>query len=128
MHDAIRVMQLRMGAAGAIARALQLHGHSSEEVLWAALFALAVLVREGSAPNRPALRAAAAAGILPLLHSCMAQYKVNTLASMCHRYVSFWILNHLHSIFSIPFPAAMPREGSLWRLFLLQWRGGRHCR
>lgn len=79
MHDAIRAMQLRMGAAAAIARALQLHGRTSEEVLWAALFALAVLVREGSAPNRPALRSAAVAGILPLLHSCMAQYKVGRL-------------------------------------------------
>ena len=46
------------------------------QVLWAALFALAVLVREGSAPHSLALRSTAAAGMLPLLQSCMAAYKV----------------------------------------------------
>lgn len=48
------------------------------QVLWAALFALAVLVREGSAPHSLALRSTAAAGMLPLLQSCMAAYKVRT--------------------------------------------------
>jgi hypothetical protein len=77
VHDAIRSLQLRLGAADAIARALRVHGSGSEEVLWAALFSLAVLVREGSAPNRPAVRAAASAGLLPLLQSCMGHYKVS---------------------------------------------------
>ena len=46
------------------------------QVLWAALFSLAVLVREGTPPHDAALRAAAAAGLLPLLRACMAAYRV----------------------------------------------------
>ncbi len=57
---------------------LLMHPLSLWQVLWAALFALAVLVREGSAPHSLALRSTAAAGILPLLQSCMAAYKVRT--------------------------------------------------
>ncbi|BDA46284.1 hypothetical protein COCOBI_08-3760 [Coccomyxa sp. Obi] len=80
MHDAIRDRQLRLGAARAIARALERHGRVNEEVLWAALFALAVLVREGSAPHSLALRSTAATGMLPLLQSCMAAYKAKAAA------------------------------------------------
>ena len=57
---------------------LLMHPLSLWQVLWAALFALAVLVREGSAPHSLALRSTAAAGMLPLLQSCMAAYKVRT--------------------------------------------------
>lgn len=79
IHDAIRAMQLRAGVAGAVSRALAGHGRGSEEVLWAALFALAVLVREGGAPHARALRAAAA-GVLPLLRACMHAYKARAPA------------------------------------------------
>ena len=47
-----------------------------QQVIWAALFALAVLVREGSTPHSPALRAIAACGMLPILNACMSDYKV----------------------------------------------------
>ena len=46
------------------------------QVIWAALFALAVLVREGSTPHSPALRAIAAAGVLPILEAVLKGYKV----------------------------------------------------
>ena len=48
----------------------------TQQVIWAALFALAVLVREGSTPHSPALRAIAACGMLPILNACMSDYKV----------------------------------------------------
>ncbi|CAL5227738.1 g10754 [Coccomyxa viridis] len=74
-HDHIRSMQLQIGVPKAIARALQQWGSSSDEVIWAALFALAVLVREGSTPHSPALRAIAAAGVLPILQTVLSNYK-----------------------------------------------------
>ena len=48
------------------------------QVIWAALFALAVLVREGSTPHSPALRAIAAAGVLPILEAVLRDYKVSS--------------------------------------------------
>ena len=48
----------------------------TQQVIWAALFALAVLVRGGSTPHSPALRAIAACGMLPILNACMSDYKV----------------------------------------------------
>ncbi|CAK0751193.1 hypothetical protein CVIRNUC_002049 [Coccomyxa viridis] len=75
IHDTIRSMQLQIGVPRAIARALRRWGNSSDEVIWAALFALAVLVREGSTPHSPALRAIAACGMLPILNACMSNYK-----------------------------------------------------
>ena len=52
-------------------------GDVTQQVIWAALFALAVLVREGSTPHSPALRAIAACGMLPILNACMSDYKVH---------------------------------------------------
>lgn len=49
-----------------------------QQVIWAALFALAVLVREGSTPHSPALRAIAAAGMLPILENVLTDYKVQS--------------------------------------------------
>ena len=51
----------------------------TQQVIWAALFALAVLVREGSTPHSPALRAIAACGMLPILNACMSDYKVQLI-------------------------------------------------
>ena len=53
-----------------------------QQVIWAALFALAVLVREGSTPHSPALRAIAAAGVLPILQTVLRDYKVGFTASL----------------------------------------------
>lgn len=52
------------------------HSSALQQVIWAALFALAVLVREGSTPHSPALRAIAAAGVLPILQTVLGGYKV----------------------------------------------------
>jgi hypothetical protein len=48
----------------------------AQQVIWAALFALAVLLREGSLPHSPALRAVAAVGMLPILEVVLTDYKV----------------------------------------------------
>jgi hypothetical protein len=74
-HDGIRQAQLDQGVARDVARTLSEYGAGSDEVLWAALFALAVLVREGRDPFRPAARAAAAAGTLHILRVAIAKYK-----------------------------------------------------
>ncbi|KAK9817719.1 hypothetical protein WJX72_001212 [[Myrmecia] bisecta] len=75
VHDGIRQRQLEAAAPVQIAAALDMYGSRNEEVLWAALFSLAVLVREGSNPYRPATRAVAAAGVLGHLQRAMADYK-----------------------------------------------------
>lgn len=77
MHDSIRQQQLAAGAPKDVARALRQYGAESDEVLWAALFALAVLVREGGNPYRPATRAVAAAGTLRILQAALQEYKVD---------------------------------------------------
>lgn len=79
MHDAIRQQQLAVGATGRILASLKHWGAQSEEVLWAVLFSLAVLVRDGAQPFQPAIRAVAAAGIPPLLTNALQAYKVRTL-------------------------------------------------
>lgn len=76
MHDAIRQQQLAVGATGRILAALREWGAENEEVLWAVLFSLAVLVRDGADPFQPAIRAVAAAGIPPLLSTALQAYKV----------------------------------------------------
>lgn len=81
VHDAIRQQQLAVGATGRILAALKEWGADNEEVLWAVLFSLAVLVRDGANPFQPAIRAVAAAGIPPLLSSALEFYKVRHLHS-----------------------------------------------
>lgn len=76
MHDAIRQQQLAVGATGRILAALTDWSAENEEVLWAVLFSLAVLVRDGANPFQPAIRAVAAAGIPPLLSVALCTYKV----------------------------------------------------
>ena len=76
VHDAIRQQQLAVGATGRILAAIKEWGAENEEVLWAVLFSLAVLVRDGANPFQPAIRAVAAAGIPPLLSSALQTYKV----------------------------------------------------
>ena len=76
VHDAIRQQQLAVGATGRILAAVKEWGAENEEVLWAVLFSLAVLVRDGANPFQPAIRAVAAAGIPPLLSTALQAYKV----------------------------------------------------
>ena len=86
MHDAIRQQQLDLNTPGLVAAALDLHGSSQEEVLWAALFSLAVLVKEGSRPFQPATRALLKAGMLQLLEGALLEYKVCTQLPSHHSY------------------------------------------
>ncbi len=51
VHDAIRQQQLAVGATGRIHAALKEWRARNEEVLWAVLFSLAVLVRAAMAIN-----------------------------------------------------------------------------
>jgi hypothetical protein len=76
VHDAIRQQQLAVGVIGRILAGLREWGSRNEEVLWAVLFTLAVLVRDGAHPFQPAIRAVAAAGIPPLLTTALQTYKV----------------------------------------------------
>lgn len=76
VHDAIRQHQVEAGVPGLIAGALQRYKGQHEEVLWAALFSLAVLIREGSNPYMLSTEAAVHAGLLPLLQSALKDYEV----------------------------------------------------
>jgi hypothetical protein len=60
VHDAIRQRELEAAAPWRVVRALAAHGGANDDVLWAALFVLAVLVRESSSVFEPAAAAVAA--------------------------------------------------------------------
>ena len=83
MHDAIRQQQLAVGATGRILAALRDWGSENEEILWAVLFSLAVLVRDGANPFQPAIRAVAAAGIPPMLTTALDTYKASWRPLLC---------------------------------------------
>lgn len=98
VHDAIRQQQVEAGVPLLTAAALAKYQGQHEEVLWAALFSLAVLIREGSNPYILSAEAAVQAGLLPLLQSAVKDYEVkapclaavpqfctNTLP-VCYRY------------------------------------------
>ena len=77
VHDAIRIQQVEAGVPALIASALRRYKGEHEEVLWAALFSLAVLIREGSNPYILSTEAAVRAGLLPLLQAALKDYEVN---------------------------------------------------
>lgn len=77
VHDAIRQQQVEAGVPLLTAAALARYEGQHEEVLWAALFSLAVLIREGSNPYILSAEAAVQAGLLPLLQSAVKDYEVN---------------------------------------------------
>lgn len=83
VHDAIRQQQVEAGVPALIAAALTQYQGQHEEVLWAALFSLAVLIREGSNPYILSTEAAVQAGLLPLLQSAVKDYEVTALAGCC---------------------------------------------
>lgn len=78
VHDAIRQQQVEAGVPALIAAALARYQGQHEEVLWAALFSLAVLIREGSNPYILSTEAAVQAGLLPLLQSAVKDYEVTS--------------------------------------------------
>ncbi|GAB4822418.1 hypothetical protein N2152v2_009464 [Parachlorella kessleri] len=75
VHEAIRDLIIRRGAPKAIADALRGLGTLSEDVLWACLFALAVIARESSGSYVDHMVGLAAAGVLPALQAAMAAYR-----------------------------------------------------
>ncbi len=85
VHDAIRQQQLDAGVPALIAAALTKYKGQNEEVLWAALFSLAVLIREGGDPYIASTDASVQAGLLPLLQAALKDYEVTSciLLTVC---------------------------------------------
>lgn len=79
MHDAIRQQQVEAGVPMLIASALTSYQGQHEEVLWAALFSLAVLIREGGQPLILTTTAAVESGLLPLLRVALKDYEVSQI-------------------------------------------------
>ena len=113
VHDAIRQQQVEAGVPALIAAALAQYQGQHEEVLWAALFSLAVLIREGSNPYILSTEAAVQAGLLPLLQSAVKDYEVT---STC------WLLpKHDMAIFQLQFVLLCPVVlcCQLWQLCIV---------
>ena len=81
MHDAIRRQQVEAGVPALIASALTSYEGQNEEVLWAALFSLAVLIKEGGEPYMLSTTAAVNAGLLPLLKVALKDYEVTRFSA-----------------------------------------------
>eukprot|EP00879_Flechtneria_rotunda_P004794 GHRR01005066.1.p1 GENE.GHRR01005066.1~~GHRR01005066.1.p1 ORF type:complete len:626 (+),score=240.90 GHRR01005066.1:617-2494(+) len=75
VHDAIRIRELEAAVPRRVAAALRLHAAVSDDVLWAALFVLAVLARDTSCVFSRASSALAWAGVLRVLEAAVEQYK-----------------------------------------------------
>ena len=71
MHDAIRRQQVEAGVPDLIAKALDSYQGQNEEVLWAALFSLAVLIKEGTSVARCMQTVASYVTEGHMLTSCM---------------------------------------------------------
>lgn len=97
VHDAIRQQQVEAGVPALIAAALRRYQGQHEEVLWAALFSLAVLIREGSNPYIVSTEAAVHAGLLPLLQSAVKDYEVLTPSDSHRPHTTKW---NVHNIFT----------------------------
>jgi hypothetical protein len=62
VHDAIRQRELEAAVPWRVVRALASYGGANDDVLWAALFVLAVLIRDSSSVFASAAAAVARAG------------------------------------------------------------------
>lgn len=84
VHDAIRRRQAAAGLPVLLARVLQQHACGSDEALWACLFCLAVLIKDGSGSMRSqVLRRLAAAGVMEALTGAMDAFKVGRRVGTC---------------------------------------------
>lgn len=63
VHDAVRIRQLEVGVPWRVTAALRNHGIGNDDVLWAVLFMLAVLVRDDSVVYGRASQALIGAGV-----------------------------------------------------------------
>ena len=75
LHDAIRACVITAGAPRALVSVLTDLADDNEEVLWAALFLLAVLLREASPLYVEHVLALASAGMLRALREALAAYR-----------------------------------------------------
>eukprot|EP00878_Enallax_costatus_P017981 GHUV01018907.1.p2 GENE.GHUV01018907.1~~GHUV01018907.1.p2 ORF type:complete len:240 (+),score=114.87 GHUV01018907.1:1031-1750(+) len=75
VHDAIRIRELEAAVPKRVVAALRQHGTSNDDVLWAALFVLAVLVRDNSCVFGRATAVLAHVGVLKVLQSAVDEYK-----------------------------------------------------
>lgn len=77
IHDAIRRRQAAAGLPMLLSHVLQHHARDNDEALWACLFCLAVLIKDGSGSVRSqVLRGLAAAGVADALTAAMDAFKV----------------------------------------------------
>ena len=77
MHDAIRRRQAAAGLPVLLTNVLRQHACGNDEALWACLFCLAVLIKDGSGSLRSlVLRGLAAAGVMEALTAAMDSFKV----------------------------------------------------
>lgn len=74
MHDTIRERLLECGAHLRVAKSLRMFGADNDEVLWAGLFALATLARDGSRYFQKACSSLAQVGLLPILRKVLSAY------------------------------------------------------
>lgn len=74
VHDAVRIRELEAAVPRRVVTALKQHGTSNDDVLWAALFVLAVLVRDNSSVFDRATAALAHAGVLKVKPSLYFLY------------------------------------------------------
>ncbi|GBF89177.1 hypothetical protein Rsub_01894 [Raphidocelis subcapitata] len=75
VHDAIRQRELEAAVPWRVVRALASYGGANDDVLWAALFVLAVLIRDSSSVFASAAAAVARAGGLEILGLALRQYR-----------------------------------------------------
>ncbi|CAD7704362.1 unnamed protein product [Ostreobium quekettii] len=74
MHDSIRQRLLEANAHSRVSKSLKAFGSDNDEVLWAGLFALATLARDGSTMFKTACRALAQSRLLTVLKSVLEAY------------------------------------------------------
>eukprot|EP00877_Chromochloris_zofingiensis_P000217 jgi/Chrzof1/10196/Cz04g32100.t1 len=75
VHDAIRQRELEEHVPKRVVNALAAFGSGNDDVLWAALFVLAVLVKDTSAMYGRATVAVARSGLLAVLDDTVSSYK-----------------------------------------------------
>jgi hypothetical protein len=90
VHDAIRQRELEVGVPKRVKFALTAFGSINDDVLWAALFVLAVLVRDSSTLHQKTTQAIAASHIVEVLkltvHAYTARQDEYSQVGVCEGY------------------------------------------
>jgi hypothetical protein len=98
VHDAIRIRELEAAVPRRVVAALHQHGTSNDDVLWAALFVLAVLVRDNSCVFERAKGALAWAGVMRVSIVLLLVRRVCAVARLLHVFCFFatsWVLQQI---------------------------------